>query len=42
MTAGQHGLLVAFDLVTHIGYDLDYKRVVGDVGIVGVVIKSIE
>jgi methylmalonyl-CoA mutase len=39
---GQMGLSVAFDLATHRGYDSDHPRVVGDVGMAGVAISSIE
>ena len=42
MAAGQQGLSVAFDLATHRGYDSDHERVVGDVGMAGVAIDSIE
>jgi methylmalonyl-CoA mutase len=42
LTAGQKGLSVAFDLVTHRGYDSDHPRVVGDVGKAGVAIDSVE
>ena len=41
LAAGQKGLSVAFDLVTHRGYDSDHERVVGDVGKAGVAIDSI-
>ncbi|KAK0052012.1 methylmalonyl-CoA mutase mitochondrial [Biomphalaria pfeifferi] len=40
--AGQQGLSVAFDLPTHRGYDSDNPRVVGDVGMAGVAIDSVE
>ena len=40
--AGQKGLSVAFDLATHRGYDSDHERVVGDVGMAGVAIDSVE
>ena len=40
--AGQQGLSIAFDLATHRGYDSDHPRVVGDVGMAGVAIDSIE
>ncbi|CAB4067410.1 MUT [Lepeophtheirus salmonis] len=40
--AGQQGLSVAFDLPTHTGYDSDNERVVGDVGMAGVAIDSVE
>lgn len=40
--AGQQGLSVAFDLATHRGYDSDNSRVVGDVGMAGVAIDSVE
>jgi methylmalonyl-CoA mutase len=39
---GQQGLSVAFDLPTHRGYDSDHPRVVGDVGMAGVPVSSIE
>ena len=42
LAAGQQGLSVAFDLATHRGYDSDHERVVGDVGMAGVAIDSIE
>ena len=42
LAAGQQGLSVAFDLPTHRGYDSDHPRVVGDVGMAGVPIDSIE
>jgi methylmalonyl-CoA mutase len=42
LAAGQQGLSVAFDLPTHRGYDSDHDRVVGDVGMAGVAIDSIE
>lgn len=42
MKAGQQGLSVAFDLATHRGYDSDHPRVVGDVGMAGVAIDSVE
>ena len=42
LAAGQKGLSVAFDLATHRGYDSDHPRVVGDVGMAGVAINSIE
>ena len=42
MSAGQKGLSVAFDLATHRGYDSDHERVVGDVGMAGVAIDSVE
>ncbi len=41
MAAGQQGLSVAFDLATHRGYDSDHPRVVGDVGMAGVAIDSV-
>ena len=40
--AGQQGLSVAFDLATHRGYDSDNPRVMGDVGMSGVAIDSVE
>ena len=42
VAAGQQGLSVAFDLPTHRGYDSDHDRVVGDVGMAGVSIDSVE
>ncbi len=42
LAAGQRGLSIAFDLATHRGYDSDHPRVVGDVGMAGVAIDSIE
>jgi methylmalonyl-CoA mutase len=42
LAAGQMGLSIAFDLATHRGYDSDHPRVVGDVGMAGVAIDSIE
>lgn len=42
LAAGQKGLSVAFDLPTHRGYDSDNERVVGDVGMAGVAIDSVE
>mmetsp|Transcript_37577 Transcript_37577/g.91339 ORF Transcript_37577/g.91339 Transcript_37577/m.91339 type:complete len:793 (-) Transcript_37577:70-2448(-) len=42
LAAGQQGLSVAFDLPTHRGYDSDHERVVGDVGMAGVAIDTLE
>ncbi|QMU65916.1 MAG: methylmalonyl-CoA mutase [Flavobacteriaceae bacterium] len=42
LEAGQKGLSVAFDLVTHRGYDSDHERVQGDVGKAGVAVDSVE
>eukprot|EP01138_Halocafeteria_seosinensis_P015590 gb/GECG01015910.1/.p1 GENE.gb/GECG01015910.1/~~gb/GECG01015910.1/.p1 ORF type:complete len:777 (+),score=121.66 gb/GECG01015910.1/:1-2331(+) len=42
LEAGQQGLSVAFDLATHRGYDSDHPRVVGDVGMAGVPVDSVE
>eukprot|EP00566_Odontella_aurita_P017401 CAMPEP_0113529076 /NCGR_PEP_ID=MMETSP0015_2-20120614/2193_1 /TAXON_ID=2838 /ORGANISM="Odontella" /LENGTH=273 /DNA_ID=CAMNT_0000427667 /DNA_START=156 /DNA_END=973 /DNA_ORIENTATION=+ /assembly_acc=CAM_ASM_000160 len=42
LAQGQQGLSVAFDLPTHRGYDSDHPRVVGDVGMAGVPIDSVE
>ena len=42
LAAGQQGLSVAFDLATHRGYDSDHERVVGDVGMAGVPISTID
>jgi methylmalonyl-CoA mutase len=39
---GQKGLSVAFDLPTHRGYDSDHPRVMGDVGMAGVAIDTVE
>jgi methylmalonyl-CoA mutase N-terminal domain/subunit len=38
---GQHGLSVAFDLPTQLGYDSDHPRCVGEVGRSGVAIDSL-
>ena len=40
--AGQQGLSVAFDLPTHRGYDSDNPLAVGDVGMAGVAVDSVE
>lgn len=42
LVQGQKGLSVAFDLATHRGYDSDHPRVMGDVGMAGVAIDSVE
>ena len=42
LKAGQKGLSVAFDLATHRGYDSDHERVIGDVGMAGVAVDSVE
>ena len=42
LKAGQKALSVAFDLATHRGYDSDHERVIGDVGMSGVAIDSVE
>ncbi|XP_065194174.1 methylmalonyl-CoA mutase, mitochondrial-like [Sycon ciliatum] len=42
LAAGQQGLSVAFDLATHRGYDSDNPRVLGDVGMAGVAIDTVE
>ena len=42
LAGGQKGLSVAFDLATHRGYDSDHPRVIGDVGMAGVAIDTIE
>ena len=42
LAAGQKGLSVAFDLATHRGYDSDHPRVLGDVGMAGVAVDSVE
>lgn len=42
LAAGQQGLSVAFDLPTHRGYDSDHPRVVGDVGMAGVPVSSMD
>ena len=42
LAGGQTGLSVAFDLATHRGFDSDHPRVIGDVGMAGVAIDSVE
>ena len=42
LATGGQGVSVAFDLATHRGYDSDNERVVGDVGMAGVAIDSVE
>src|SRR4029079_4450351 len=42
LAGGQTGLSVALDLATHRGYDSDHPRAVGDVGMAGVAIDSVE
>jgi methylmalonyl-CoA mutase N-terminal domain/subunit len=42
LSQGVHGLSVAFDLPTQIGYDSDHVLATGEVGRVGVAIDSIE
>src|SRR5216117_1476728 len=41
LAGGQHGVSVAFDLPTQLGYDSDDERAVGEVGSTGVAIDSI-
>jgi methylmalonyl-CoA mutase N-terminal domain/subunit len=41
LAGGQHGLSVAFDLPTQMGYDSDDPRVAGEVGRVGVPIDTV-
>src|SRR5216117_163446 len=41
LAGGQHGVSVAFDLPTQLGYDSDDERAVGEVGRTGVAIDSI-
>ena len=41
LSQGVHGLSVAFDLPTQIGYDSDHELAEGEVGKVGVAIDSI-
>jgi methylmalonyl-CoA mutase, N-terminal domain len=41
LAGGQHGVSVAFDLPTQLGYDSDDERSVGEVGRTGVAIDSI-
>jgi methylmalonyl-CoA mutase N-terminal domain/subunit len=41
LTGGQHGLSVAFDLPTQLGYDSDDPRAEGEVGRTGVAIDSL-
>jgi methylmalonyl-CoA mutase len=42
LAAGQQGLSVAFDLPTHRGYDSSNERCMGDVGMAGVPIDTLE
>lgn len=42
LQGGAKGLSVAFDLATHRGYDSDHPRVVGDVGMAGVAVDTVE
>lgn len=42
LAQGQKGLSIAFDLATHRGYDSDHPRVMGDVGMAGVAIDTVE
>jgi methylmalonyl-CoA mutase len=42
LAAGQRGLSVAFDLATHRGYDSDHPRAMGEVGMAGVAIDSVQ
>src|SRR2546423_8955639 len=42
LSQGVHGLSIAFDLPTQIGYDSDHVLAEGEVGKVGVAIDSIE
>ena len=42
LAGGQKGLSVAFDLATHRGYDSNHERVIGDVGMAGVSIDTVE
>jgi methylmalonyl-CoA mutase len=42
LAAGGQGVIGAFDLATHRGYDSDHPRVTGDVGKAGVAIDSVE
>ena len=42
LAEGQRGLSVAFDLPTHLGYDSDHPRALGDVGQAGVAIDTLE
>jgi len=42
IAAGGQGLSVAFDLPTHRGYDSDNERAMGDVGLAGVAIDTVE
>ncbi len=42
LEAGQTGLSIAFDLPTHRGFDSDHPSVIGDVGLAGVAIDSVE
>ncbi len=42
LSQGQHGLSVAFDLPTLMGYDADHANALGEVGKCGVAISSLE
>ncbi len=42
LRAGQQGLSVAFDLASHRGYDSDHPKVLGEVGVAGVAIDTVE
>ena len=42
LAAGQHGLSVAFDLPTQMGYDSDHPMAAGEVGKVGVAIDTLD
>ncbi len=42
LAGGAQGVSVAFDLATHRGYDSDHPLVIGDVGMTGVAIDSVE
>jgi methylmalonyl-CoA mutase len=42
LEGGVRGLSVAFDLPTHRGYDSDHPRVLGDVGMAGVAVDTVE
>ena len=42
LAAGQHGLSVAFDLPTQMGFDSDHPMAAGEVGKVGVAIDTLD
>ncbi|HXV51775.1 MAG TPA: methylmalonyl-CoA mutase family protein [Solirubrobacterales bacterium] len=42
LAAGQHGLSTAFDMPTLMGYDSDHDRSLGEVGVEGVALDTVE